>query len=420
ALMRRAEQLSAHLSQQAVNLTDLAYTLQVGRDAMEHRLALTAESQEALVTQLRGVCDGTLTTGIWRGEVTSAPTENPAAGDALPQTLAQLWVEGFEIDWPKLYAGRQPNRLRLPTYPFARERYWFPENTTLAAGAGASLHPLVHRNISDIHAFCYDTLLTGQEWFLRDHQVMERAVLPGVAQLEWARAAVSLALGGEPDSADICLKKVVWLRQLAVAEWQKVCIELTPEDDGAMSWEIYGDEDGGEVVYSRGLAVQAVDSERPVFDTAPVAARCTEMAEGAQLYDQFARLGLNYGATMRTVQTLHGGEGIALASLASVDRRDGCQWSPALLDGALQAIAGTAREGEIALPFALREARSWSALPERPQVIVQKGTAHGASTPEWDITLVDDEGRAVMQLLGLAMRPVKPGAGLDTFPVQEN
>ncbi|RDK82790.1 type I polyketide synthase, partial [Enterobacillus tribolii] len=31
ALMRRAEQLSAHLSQQAVNLTDLAYTLQVGR-----------------------------------------------------------------------------------------------------------------------------------------------------------------------------------------------------------------------------------------------------------------------------------------------------------------------------------------------------------------------------------------------------
>jgi acyl transferase domain-containing protein len=40
--------------------------------------------------------------------------------------LAALWVRGLELDWRALYAGRAalPERVGLPVYPFARERYW--------------------------------------------------------------------------------------------------------------------------------------------------------------------------------------------------------------------------------------------------------------------------------------------------------
>jgi acyl transferase domain-containing protein len=40
--------------------------------------------------------------------------------------LAALWTRGLELDWRLLYASRHalPQRVRLPVYPFARERYW--------------------------------------------------------------------------------------------------------------------------------------------------------------------------------------------------------------------------------------------------------------------------------------------------------
>ena len=38
--------------------------------------------------------------------------------------LVELWVKGLELDWSKLYGEVKPRRVSLPTYPFARERYW--------------------------------------------------------------------------------------------------------------------------------------------------------------------------------------------------------------------------------------------------------------------------------------------------------
>ena len=44
--------------------------------------------------------------------------------------LLDLWVKGLSFDWNKLYPGAKPRRITLPTYPFARERYWVPEIET--------------------------------------------------------------------------------------------------------------------------------------------------------------------------------------------------------------------------------------------------------------------------------------------------
>ncbi|MFC1668741.1 SDR family NAD(P)-dependent oxidoreductase, partial [Chlamydiota bacterium] len=39
--------------------------------------------------------------------------------------LVRLWVKGVKIDWELLYEGdKRPKRISLPTYPFAKERYW--------------------------------------------------------------------------------------------------------------------------------------------------------------------------------------------------------------------------------------------------------------------------------------------------------
>lgn len=42
----------------------------------------------------------------------------------LLETLGQLWLAGVKVDWERIYAHRQRQRLSLPTYAFERKRYW--------------------------------------------------------------------------------------------------------------------------------------------------------------------------------------------------------------------------------------------------------------------------------------------------------
>jgi acyl transferase domain-containing protein len=48
-----------------------------------------------------------------------------AVGSGRIEEVARLWVRGNSIPWARLATGRAARRMGgLPTYPFARERYW--------------------------------------------------------------------------------------------------------------------------------------------------------------------------------------------------------------------------------------------------------------------------------------------------------
>ncbi|HEX5433759.1 MAG TPA: beta-ketoacyl synthase N-terminal-like domain-containing protein [Candidatus Angelobacter sp.] len=54
----------------------------------------------------------------------------PHTSDAQPDrafilsTLGNLWLAGIEPDWTGVHGHERRNRVRLPTYPFERQRYW--------------------------------------------------------------------------------------------------------------------------------------------------------------------------------------------------------------------------------------------------------------------------------------------------------
>ncbi|MGH3373317.1 MAG: type I polyketide synthase, partial [Actinoallomurus sp.] len=47
----------------------------------------------------------------------------PEAG-TVTAALAETYVRGSALDWEQAFAGRRPQRVRLPTYAFQRERHW--------------------------------------------------------------------------------------------------------------------------------------------------------------------------------------------------------------------------------------------------------------------------------------------------------
>jgi len=41
--------------------------------------------------------------------------------------LLDLWTRGLSFEWNKFYGDVKPQRISLPTYPFAKEHYWIDE-----------------------------------------------------------------------------------------------------------------------------------------------------------------------------------------------------------------------------------------------------------------------------------------------------
>ncbi|MEU5633649.1 alpha/beta fold hydrolase [Streptomyces rishiriensis] len=125
-----------------VVLERLAYTLQLGREAMQHRVAVLSSSLSDLAEKLhRLLAEEIDADWCWTGTVKS-----PAAGIATSteeeshlarlvsarqrHRLGRLWCTGAPVPWEGLYGTPKPERIALPPYPFARERCWVDDRST--------------------------------------------------------------------------------------------------------------------------------------------------------------------------------------------------------------------------------------------------------------------------------------------------
>uniref|UniRef100_UPI0013923450 KS-MAT linker domain-containing protein n=1 Tax=Paenibacillus maysiensis TaxID=1155954 RepID=UPI0013923450 len=130
-------------------LADAAYTLQVGREVMEERLAVVATSAQDLQQKLSAYLQGRPALGaVFHGQVKGATDSSLsfAADQDLQELvtkwwesgqlakLADLWVKGLRVEYGSLYGTERPRRLSLPTYPFARERCWAVEGPNFDEG----------------------------------------------------------------------------------------------------------------------------------------------------------------------------------------------------------------------------------------------------------------------------------------------
>ncbi|HTH50223.1 MAG TPA: SDR family oxidoreductase, partial [Candidatus Limnocylindria bacterium] len=118
-----------------ISLADVAFTLQTGREAMQHRIAIMADSAESLIGRLRDIAGDREGAGIFSppksptgvGGSTSQPTVDllTSLEAADWAALGQAWVEGAEVDWSAAYRRMPRGRvLSLPGYPFDRKPFW--------------------------------------------------------------------------------------------------------------------------------------------------------------------------------------------------------------------------------------------------------------------------------------------------------
>jgi acyl transferase domain-containing protein len=446
-LEQKARDLSDFIRKQAqsIDLAEMAYTLQVGREAMDERLGVLAFSVEQLAEKLEAYVNGERRIeGLYRGHVKrGAESANIInQDDDVKETivekwvankkfskLLELWVNGLEVDWNKLYGEAAPQRVTLPTYPFAKERYWIDMAPTAAVdgrvaaegAAAAVLHPLLHANTSDLSEQRYSSTFTGEEFFLTDHRVRTdggdvQKLLPGVAYLEMARAAIEQAAPIRPESSILELHDTVWLKPVVVTDPKQVSVALFAADNDCVDYEIYSIEAGQETLHCQGQAVFSRQSAPARLDIEQLRRQMGKgRLEAADVYTIFTRMGLNYGPAHQGITVIHLGEEQVLAQLRAPAVVETSQHEyvlhPSLMDSALQASIGLIVDlndvlTKPYLPFAAESLRVVSACAKEMVTWARysKGSKPGDKTVKVDIDLCDQQGNVCVQMRGFALR----------------
>ncbi|MCM2451867.1 non-ribosomal peptide synthetase [Agrobacterium vitis] len=402
-----AGNLLTFLKDHSVSLADLAYTMQVGRRAMDSRVAFVVESLEALGEALSRFLKGEEDAGRFEGVVPTGradadeETSDLTAlwlGKGKLAPLAKAWSNGQTIDWTKLVRKERCRRLSLPTYPFAEEPFHHRQTRALSAKAGQMpLHPLVHSR----SGVGFSSRFDGTEFFLSEHVLKGRKVLPGVAYLEMTRFAGESALGRTVTA----LHDVVWMQPVIVDDARRsVAIKLDSGADQVRFEVLSEDPNAATTVHSQGYVVTASANEAAEpsrIELDGIRARCRDSVSSTHFYGVLRDLGADYGQSFQVIEALWKTDGEALARFSLPDHRlpDAGSYAlhPAIMDAAFQITDSLILQPEEKggfLPFFVKRVEIARATPQRGFVHVRFSRGEKPSGPvvRYDIDIIDEYG----------------------------
>jgi acyl transferase domain-containing protein len=252
----------------------------------------------------------------------------------------------------------------------------------------------------------FSTLLTGNEFFLKDHVIFDQKILPASAYLEMARAAAEIA-GERPVSK---LKNVFFAQPITLAGGPDpdVSILLNPNED-KINFEITS----SGAVNAQGTAVFGDDenAESDFIDLQSILDRCNRSVDGQECYQLFDNRGIKYGESFRAIKQLShsANEGIARLELPATLSHAFREFvlHPALLDAALQTIFSFRDDAETDtayLPVAVGEVDVIGELPETCYAYIVKAGENRSALKSFNILIADDDGRVRLKIKDFAVK----------------
>ncbi|AZS14161.1 type I polyketide synthase [Paenibacillus lutimineralis] len=426
-LREYAFQLLDYLGKSKPDLCRLAYTLQMGREDMEERLAAAASDVEELRLKLTAYCEGRQADGLYTGSVkqrragnietvvNASEVRKALSLNDIP-ALAKAWMAGQRINWEELYSGRPLRIAGLPTYPFAETRYWMPQKEKpffeTAADSGRSSVPclqvLIGRNVSTLYEQAFETDFHGSEFYLADHG----HVLPGVVYLEMLRAAGEMA---DPGRQVCVIRNVIWSNPVIVEAKVRTVRTVLQAGPQGIDFRICSKQDGQIASHAQGRlemgSTLAGATEK--LDIGALIARYRGGESDARAYyELIGRLGAELGERFQGIQALHCGSEEAitkLAVLASLNPTLG-QFGlhPTLTDGGLQsAVAFAYKTGRIDqnvlyVPFVLGQLEIFDVSAKPAYAHVKPSEAKGL---KFDISYLGAGGEVLARMKELTIRP---------------
>jgi len=366
----------------------------------------------------------------------------------LLETLGKLYVLGYPVEWSRLYAD--PGRLvKLPPYPWQRERYWREADESrqirlgLSGPAGGGIlgpqaHPLLGRLVQSGQAdrlWHVEIDLKQDHGWLADHMVQGTIIYPAAAYAEMAVAAGVQRFGSE----SCTLEEMECHKPLFLTSEEPKKLQLVLEG-GQDRFEIYSQETSG--TWTR-HATGKVRRGTAVTVPAPVRieeirSRCPRQLSREEWYRLSHAAGLEYGLAFQGIKQLWCSPGEALGqiqipnTLASLNNY---HLHPAVLDACIQVLVGciTPPAGMVILGSGLYLPQRIDHLRTFGRLVPESGKAPEPATLWCHVRLLrreqrsitvalqvfDDSGTVLADIRGLTCQ-ILAGTGPDALPALNN
>ncbi|WP_278287194.1 polyketide synthase dehydratase domain-containing protein [Cellulosilyticum ruminicola] len=400
-----------------MDLSNVLYTLQVGREAMEERLAILISTSQELLDKLNEyLSQGTNNKDIFESKIAKKvirlkesmdnciPERNTVINNEILQQLVDAWLKGEKVAWERIYEGCNIRKVSLPTYPFEKEKHWFTKKTNKVENKKNTfrLHALVHENISDFEEQHFRSVFEANELIFEEHQINNQKLLPGVAVLEMVRAAAQLS----GNKAVKSIMNVIWCYPIQLrGEKTIVDIHLYPEDNETVHFEITIPDENEDIICAEGtVSYKALKKQEEANEFLKYTKRCNQSIEPKVLYESMSKNGIVYGKMFKTLEKVHYNEKEVIAYIKSSTKQDEYMLAPGLLDGALQTVSLLIRDTKSAyVPFTAGKIEIYKELRENAYVHTQY-IRENKGIKYFDVTIVDEQGNLIANITDFSVK----------------
>lgn len=363
-----------------------------------------------------------------QGFLTTSLKRKTDEQDAIKRACAELYTLGYGFNWAELsstqfitpaqIAGQvqsaRPQYVRLPNYPWQKERYWNDAQTSLVDRIGQEI-PLA--------ALGAEQEGPGRNWLsqvndhyfphLQDHKVEDLVILAGATYVE-AGLEIHKALTG----SDACLISNLSLHNAMVLDADAETLMHSSYDaaTGNYSVDSYKLSDKGQTrLHATGTLapLTLVNHKNIALET--VKQRCDQQLQATDIYRELDARGLQYGPYFQGIKQLWRRDAEVLAFIQAHPGLEvpsaNYQLHPSLLDACFQSlISALPSDSELVtqvyVPVSIRQLRHYQKVGASFYCLGKLSHMSG-DTITGDISLCDAQGQVLVEIRGLRCQALR-------------
>ena len=223
------------------------------------------------------------------------------------RSLGTLYTLGHPIEWGALMP--RPRRLiRLPLYPWQRERYWHEAEESRVSRLTAPAHPLLGVAQGGPRPAWEARLDLRLTPYLADHRVQHAAIMPAAAYLELAFAAGREAFG----TVGCEVRDVKLANPCFLAPDKPLRLQTTFDPDPGTvhvhTRPVQGDREWTVHLTAVRASPPGRGRRSPHSPSTRSVERCPREFSRSQCYDYLQTIGLDYGPMFRGIERVWQGD----------------------------------------------------------------------------------------------------------------
>jgi len=348
---------------------------------------------------------------------------NKDISQELLKKVCDLYITGVDINFQRLYSLDKYKILSLPTYPFDSRRFWVEVDDSQRNVNGKNNfekcidHPLLDRCL--VKTMNEGIFLTefdvDKQWILREHVITDNSVIPGTAHLEMAIRAAK-----EYFKQDVtCLQNIQFLTPVVVNKGeikkvQTVIKELGDKIQFTTMSCLENTNDNEWLTHATGeIVLDPIESE-PKYNISELAKQCDEDIKfDKELFWKRNTL-MEFGTRWKCIQNVKLGKRQALThiELAPELESDVLDFTlhPSLLDVATAVVGSVIiSKGEFYLPLSYKKILIYKNIPSKCYSYISKITDEKDNREifKYDVTILDIDGNVVAHIYDFTLKKVR-------------